>query len=374
MFLPLPKDPSNNPNNKTIENVVRKVKDQFWNLVPQIFSQSPKLLYVDDATNASPSPFSNDPALVQKSLPPSSQRRLDQDTLANLQSFPKRSNPSLLNSNLPPTNINSTPINQSAHELEAVYLDSKSESSTVSQDSTSSSKSSPSDQSPLLQSPTAILSQASAHNIQVGDDIIDKDPSHLRIILQNPNGISCENDMFEYQYCLHQMHSLCADVILLPETNLYWPIYSIQKSMSDHRKNLHRYSKQVSSCSSLSYKTPYQPGGTCSIMTGNSTGRFHSSQRDEKLGRWSVLHLNLPGSKILSIICCYQCCKHTIQSAGPKTAYSQQWSILHDSGIAHPNPRKQFIKDLDKLLSKLASPGHSIVLAGDFNETIGDKP
>ena len=114
--------------------------------------------------------------------------------------------------------------------------------------------------------------------------------------------------------------------------------------MSDHRKNLHRYSKQVSSCSSLSYKTPYQPGGTCSIMTGNSTSRFHSSQQDEKLGRWSILHFNLPGSKILFIICCYQCCKQTIQSAGPKTAFSQQWSLLHDSGILHPDPRKQFIK------------------------------
>ena len=168
------------------------------------------------------------------------------------------------------------------------------------------------------------------------------------------------------------MNSFCADVMLLTETNLYWPTYSVQKSMADHRKNLHRYSKQVCSCSTLSYNTPYQPGGTCSIMTGNLTGRFHSSQRDEKLGRWSVLHLNLPGSKILSIICCYQCCKHTIQSAGPKAAFCQQWSILHDSGIAHPNPRRQFIKDLDQLLSKLTSSGHSIVLAGEFNETIGD--
>ena len=118
--------------------------------------------------------------------------------------------------------------------------------------------------------------------------MIQKDPKHLRIILQNPNGISPENDLFEYEYCLQQMHSLCADVILLPESNLFWPTYSIQKSMNNHRRNIHRHSKQITSCSTKSYGSVYQPGGTCSIITGHATGRFHSSQRDEQLGRWSV--------------------------------------------------------------------------------------
>lgn len=77
---------------------------------------------------------------------------------------------------------------------------------------------------------------------------------------------------------------------------------------------------------------------------------------------------------MLSIICCYQVCNQTIDKVGPKTAFAQQWTILRDQGIEHPNPRRQFIKDLDKLLKSLTSQNHSIVLAGDFNESIGDDP
>ena len=264
----------------------------------------------------------------------------------------------------------SSPINQSYTPTTSTEID-HDENSCLSDEP--HNPSSQSESPTLLRSPTAILHQASVYNQNIGDDMIQKDPKHLRIILQNPNGISPENDLFEYEYCLQQMHSLCADVILLPESNLFWPTYSIQKSMSNHRRNIHRHSKQITSCSTKSYGSVYQPGGTCSIITGHATGRFHSSQRDEQLGRWSVMHLNQSDSSVLSIICCYQVCKDTIKTSGPKTAFSQQWSLLQDSGVLNPNPRRQFIKDLDKLLKTLTNSGNSIVLAGDFNESIGDN-
>ena len=50
----------------------------------------------------------------------------------------------------------------------------------------------------------------------------------------------------------------------------------------------------------------------------------------------------------------------------------QQWSLLRDKGIPHPNPRRQFYRDLDAVLTTLRSQNHSIILAGDFNESIGD--
>ena len=86
-----------------------------------------------------------------------------------------------------------------------------------------------------------------------------------------------------------------------------------------------------------------------------------------------MLNLNQSNSSILSIISCYQVCKDTIKTSGLKTAYSQQWSLLQDSGVLHTDPRRQFIKHLDKLLYKLTSSGNGIVLAGDFNISIGDN-
>ena len=57
-----------------------------------------------------------------------------------------------------------------------------------------------------------------------------------------------------------------------------------------------------------------------------------------------------------------------------KTAFYQQWSILKKHGILCPNPRKQFFSDLDTLLTKLKASDHSIILAGDFNASVGDNP
>lgn len=76
----------------------------------------------------------------------------------------------------------------------------------------------------------------------------------------------------------------------------------------------------------------------------------------------------------VSIICCYQVCHQSIATSGPKTAFSQQWSILSHQGQLHPNPRKQFYHDLDKTIAALIQQGNLIILAGDFNTSIGDDP
>ena len=75
----------------------------------------------------------------------------------------------------------------------------------------------------------------------------------------------------------------------------------------------------------------------------------------------------------MTIINIYQVCNTTITQVGPKTAFSQQWSLLREQGILEPNPRRQFIKDLDKVISVFHSNHHKIILCGDFNESIGDN-
>lgn len=218
--------------------------------------------------------------------------------------------------------------------------------------------------------PTSIPSPAADHNIPIGDPIQDKNPKHIRVVLQNPNGLSAEDNLYEYLSCLYAMHTACADVILLPETNLHWSNYAVQQATYQHRMQLFHHSKQQTSCSSRVYDNAYQPGGTCSIVTNHTSGRFHSSTNDTNLGRWSITHLNISNSKILTIICAYQVCKQMLSNVGSKTAYAQQWSLLRESGIECPDPRKQFVNDLSKTIDKFKLQGHSIILAGDFNESI----
>ena len=233
----------------------------------------------------------------------------------------------------------------------------------------------PNSSSPIhIPSPTHLQPHAAQANHIVGHDITTKTPDNIRLILQNPNGVSSENNYFEYQLLLHNMKSVDSDIILLPETNLCWSRYNVIMPTTKHRKNLFRFSKQVTSNSQRSYNTPYQPGGTATIITNNVVGRFHSSLSDDSLGRWSIVNLTLNSGQLLSIVCCYQVCEQHRHTAGPKTAYNQQWSILKEQGYVHPNPRKQFYHDLDHTLSTLTNQGNLIILSGDFNCTIGEDP
>ena len=170
------------------------------------------------------------------------------------------------------------------------------------------------------------------------------------------------------------MKSVSADIILFSETNLDWKNFYVATSTAKHHRNIYEYSRQISSNSNQTYDTPYQPGGTCIISTNKMVARHHSVSTDPTLGRWSILRLNLRDNKRLTIICCYQVCNQTLHSMGPKTALNQQWSLLKQQGHSHPNPRRQFYKDLDRTLALYTEQGDSIILAGDFNTSIGNDP
>lgn len=209
-------------------------------------------------------------------------------------------------------------------------------------------------------------------NLPVGHSITSKQDHHFRIVLQNPNGISSQDECFEYRLCLQQMLDVSADMIMLSETNLDWRDYNVYKHTNQHRRSLLRHSKQLQSSSSVRFDSSYLPGGVATILANNTVGRFHSSSSDS-MGRWTVAHLTTNGSVPLSVITCYQVCHSSPTTTGPRTAYMQQWTSLRDNGILSPNPRHQFINDLDHLLQQLTSQGHHILVGGDFNESIGDN-
>ena len=216
------------------------------------------------------------------------------------------------------------------------------------------------------------LSQPSPSTKLFGDPVTTKLPTSLRLLLQNPNGITSDDDCFQYKLYLEQMKSLEVDIVALAETNLNWRSYTVFKNVQRHRHTTFSHSLQVSSSSTKTFDTSYQPGGCSLTLCEHITGHYHSSITDP-MGRWSIIHLNTSSSTPVTIINVYQVCQTTINRVGPKTAFSQQWSMLRDQGILQPNPRRQFIKDLDKTILPFHSKGHKLILCGDFNEAIGDN-
>ena len=66
-------------------------------------------------------------------------------------------------------------------------------------------------------------------------------------------------------------------------------------------------------------------------------------------------------------------CKSSITSTGPTTAFRQQYSLLWASGVLHPDPRRQFLTDLQEFLVTHQTLGDRILLLGDFNTDL-DHP
>ena len=135
-----------------------------------------------------------------------------------------------------------------------------------------------------------------------GNPILQKSNTALRILLQNPNGISYEDECFEFKLYLEQMKSLQVDVIALSETNINWRDYSVYKHTTHHWKTTFIHSQHIPSSSTRTFNTPYQPGGCSITLCEHPTGRYHSSYSDPLSG-WSVVHLNTSTSTPVTHIC-----------------------------------------------------------------------
>jgi hypothetical protein len=93
------------------------------------------------------------------------------------------------------------------------------------------------------------------------------------------------------------------------------------------------------------------------------------------LGRWSYITLRGKDNKKLTIVTGYRVCQATPSSAGIKTAYMQQYrkisAKLRDTDKqSTPNPRHQFVLDLQAWLENLIKEGHHIILSIDSNEEL----
>eukprot|EP00957_Ditylum_brightwellii_P142889 10887731-Ditylum_brightwellii.AAC.1 len=60
--------------------------------------------------------------------------------------------------------------------------------------------------------------------------------------------------------------------------------------------------------------------------------------------------------------------KGTAESAGPSSAWVQQWQALKEKGVEKPNPWKQFTTGLCANLEEIINKGNEVVLALDTNE------
>ena len=90
------------------------------------------------------------------------------------------------------------------------------------------------------------------------------------------------------------------------------------------------------------------------------------------MGRWSYARLRGHNGSHIFIITAYMVCKTSISTTGPTTAFRQQYSILRANGNPTPNPRHQFLHDLELLIHQHLQMGDRILLLGGFNTDLNN--
>ena len=107
-----------------------------------------------------------------------------------------------------------------------------------------------------------------------------------------------------------------------------------------------------------------------SAVTDNYIGRVVETGSDSEMGRWSYTRLQCKHGRTIMIVSAYQVCNQQENSAGEKTAFAQQLSLLRRNG-RDGSPRKAFFDDLDQQLNEWITKGYEIILSGDLNEQLG---
>ena len=115
----------------------------------------------------------------------------------------------------------------------------------------------------------------------------------------------------------------------------------------------------------------HQPGGTSTIVCGNWTSRLVNKGEDPLvLGRWTFVMLCRKGARLLTIVTVNN---SPISSSNTSGRWQQRRVLLHLHRQFHqwvePNPRRQFILDLQAWLGDLHHQGHDIILAMDANKS-----
>jgi hypothetical protein len=87
------------------------------------------------------------------------------------------------------------------------------------------------------------------------------------------------------------------------------------------------------------------------------------------LGRWAGHILIGKNSRHIVIITAYR----PVSSSGFNTTFQQQWRLLRNRSIDHPDPRAQLLNDLQENILKWTSRKYEIVVMWDTNESITSK-
>jgi hypothetical protein len=184
-----------------------------------------------------------------------------------------------------------------------------------------------------------------------GDSILLPKPDNtFRFIFQNIQGLPIDPYSHQHHQIGMALKEMEADVFGIAEINLNFRVLGPSFQWSERFRNLQRHHSIHSFNRHNSSTKRVLFGGTGLISTGASSHRVINSGADETgMGRWVWTLFAGRNQTQLRVISGYR--PNPDHSDRPGTVYSQQEKHL-TSIRDKRNPRRAFIKDLEKQLDK----------------------
>ena len=172
-----------------------------------------------------------------------------------------------------------------------------------------------------------------------GDNMSPASSTTFRHYHININGISKQNDFVDAQNLANALQHIESDSTSIVEHNCNMHIPSVRNSLQDIlRREDRRAATIFSHVKSESHKfDEYQPGGTLLQINSKVSSRITNRHSDE-YARWSHATMSAKGGSRVHIISAYRVCQSSEASAGPNTAYMQQFRAMSANGVRSPKP------------------------------------
>jgi hypothetical protein len=207
-------------------------------------------------------------------------------------------------------------------------------------------------------------------------------PEHaLRVYFQNIKGLSHSTNSEDYRYVLQQLDAIKVDISGLAETNSAWQHpylryeFNAAIKASGIRLSKVSYASPSQDVDNVPTTETFQAGGSITATLGSwTTAVFGSEIYDETgMGRWSGIHLRGRYNNTLSIITGYRSCCGSKFTAPLGSTFHREYEHLRTRhGMDQPNPRLQFVKDIEQCIRKLQDSGNMVLLMLDANGTLSN--
>jgi hypothetical protein len=189
----------------------------------------------------------------------------------------------------------------------------------------------------------------------------------------NANGISRKNDFAE-------LHSLCVslkarevDAIAIQEVNTDFMQADIREAYTTIFKEHFGQARVLTATTCIQSPRAWKPGGVVLAILG-PWAQHVSKVSCNDLGRWVSATLTGTDGDSFTLFSLYNVVDTTLQDSGPSTVLAQQYRLLRLGGVTHPNPRKQCVEDLQRVIARLVHNEEKVVAVGNFNEVLGHDP